>query len=292
MKKLTLYILSMLVVSAMMLSCSSDEPELPMNDCEKAVLTLCIDDAICVRSLGNTDSGSGGLTNLSSEPINFVLALYQVSEDEQGSPIYTLVDDYYQTCQNKNSVEFTPQVGLGVKYRIVAYAYFGTASDNLDLRTLGVSARINDDSADTYYASTEVIFKKENPTYSINLTRPFAKLRVVSTNKPQDEVIKQISVEYSGKRFSTFDALTGNFFGESSESVYLTTEIYPVEKEEFTIFSDYIPVNVSIEDVCDLQINEVKVTVVFESGNEQVRSFPNVPLLRNSLTTLKGNFFY
>lgn len=290
MKKLALYILSMVVVSAMMLGCSSDEPEI-LTDNETVVLTLHIEDGISVRSLGNADSASGGLTNLSSEPINFVLALYQVSEDEQGSPIYTLVDDYYQTCQNKNSVELTPQVGLGIKYRIVAYAYFGDASDNMDLRTVEVIAKINDDTTDAYYASTEIIFKNGNPTYSINLTRPFAKLRVVSTNKPQGEVIKHISVEYSGKRFSTFDALTGNFYDESYENGCSTTEIYPIDNEEFTVFSDYIPINISIEDVCDLQIDEVKVKVTFESGNIKEHIFPNVPLFRNSLTTLRGDFF-
>ncbi|MBQ5723494.1 MAG: hypothetical protein IIV64_04780, partial [Muribaculaceae bacterium] len=283
------YLIPALALGLVMTSCQSDEPFAPTEGGEKQVtFTLNVPGELGTRAGENYNSGVGGFSN------------------GQGTLYYTLVlDADGDTRVLKNATvsndgrtaTFTPTVVLGRDYTITAYASF---DDNIsinakaDIEAITVSKNFNDESKDAYFQTTTHNFANGD-LQPLTLTRPFGKLRLVATDYKAtgngNTAIKSVKVKYNNKVFTTFDAVCGEFSNPQSYEYTLdgtnySTSYYAPEVDGQTIFADYIPVN-------ETGVAPFEITIVYVDGDEEyTRKFnQDIPIRRNALTTLKGNFF-
>ena len=285
------YLFSALAMGLMLTSCQSDEPFAPGEGGEKQVtFTLNVPGELGTRAgaVGN-ESDKGGFSN------------------DQGTLSYTLVltangdSQVLKAAGVDKEVVFTPTVVLGREYTVTAYAHFGDALDSLT--AIEIKKGFNDESKDAYSWTGKINFAtdQDGTNQNITLTRPFGKLRLVATDYKADgngnTAIKSVKVKYNNKVFTTFDAVSGEFSNPQSYEYTLdgtnySTSYYAPEKDENdnvtgqTIFADYIPVN-------STGVAPFEITIVYVDGDEEyTRKFnQDIPIRRNALTTLKGNFF-
>ena len=288
-------ILTLLGVGLLLTSCQSDEPFAPVEGGEKQVtFTLNLPGELGTRA-GVTDNASdkGGFSN------------------GQGTLYYTLVLDANgdtrvfkdaTVSNNGRTATFTPTVVLGRDYTITAYASFDdntSINAKADIEAIEVSKNFNDESKDAYFQTTTHNFA-EGDLQPLTLTRPFGKLRLVATDYQAtgngNTAIKSVKVKYNNNVFTTFNAVSGEFSnGQSYEHTLdgsnYSTSYYAPEKDENgnvtgqTIFADYVPVN-------GTGVAPFTITVEYNSGETYTRSFSeDIPVKRNGLTTLRGNFF-
>lgn len=271
----------------MLASCSSDEPTAPSAQKVEASFSLNIAGEVATRA-GNSDSSLGGAQNLGAENLNYILALYEVGENDA-----LILSDFCQVSDRDGDGErFSPMVTLGKTYMMVALAHFGDKRNIADadkadyLKTMQIENIVNSEAEDFYVATKTARFTVDNLQHALTLKRPYAKLRIVATDWNQS-AIQGVTVDYSTNTlFSQFNALTNQFSIDSatktiSASQYNTSDAATAK----TIVVDYFPVN------ADTYLSDVKVTVKFENGSTFSRTFNNIPLQRNALTTLSGAFF-
>ena len=290
-------LLTLLGAGLLLTSCQSDEPFAPTEGGEKQVtFTLNVPGDLGTRAgdSGN-NSGVGGFTN------------------KQGNVSYTLVlsaEGHNQTYKKENvagnTVTFSPTVILGREYTVTAYAHFSATAQE-DLKNIAVTKDFNDESKDVYFFTTSerasdptIDFATEGTDHTFTLKRPFGKLRLVATDYQAtgngNTAIKSVKVKYNNNVFTTFNAVSGEFSnGQSYEHTLdgtnYSTSYYAPEKDENgnvtgqTIFADYVPVN-------STGVAPFTITVEYNSGETYTRSFSeDIPVKRNALTTLRGNFF-
>lgn len=271
----------------MLASCSSDEPTAPSAQKVEASFSLNIAGEVATRA-GNSDSSLGGAQNLGAENLNYILALYEVGENDA-----LILSDFCQVSDRDGDGErFSPMVTLGKTYMMVALAHFGDKRNIADadkadyLKTMQIENIANSEAEDFYVATKTARFTVDNLQHALTLKRPYAKLRIVATDWNQS-AIQGVTVDYSTNTlFSQFNALTNQFSSDSAtktitSSQYNTSDAATAK----TIVADYFPVN------ADTYLSDVKVTVKFENGSTFSRTFNNIPLQRNALTTLSGAFF-
>lgn len=271
----------------MLASCSSDEPTAPSAQKVEASFSLNIAGEVATRA-GNSDSSLGGAENLGAENLNYILALYEVGENDA-----LILSDFCQVSDRDGDGErFSPMVTLGKTYMMVALAHFGDKRNIADadkadyLKTMQIENIANSEAEDFYVATKTARFTVDNLQHALTLKRPYAKLRIVATDWNQS-AIQGVTVDYSTNTlFSQFNALTNQFSSDSAtktitSSQYNTSDATTAK----TIVADYFPVN------ADTYLSDVKVTVKFENGSTFSRTFNNIPLQRNALTTLSGAFF-
>ena len=292
-------LLTLLGAGLLLTSCQSDEPFAPGEGGEKQVTyTLNVPGELGTRA-GDSgkNSGVGGFTN------------------KQGNVSYTLVlsaEGHNQTYKKENvagnTVTFSPTVILGREYTVTAYAHFSATAQE-DLKNIAVTKDFNDESKDVYFFTTSerasdptIDFATEGTDHTFTLKRPFGKLRLVATDYQAtgngNTAIKSVKVKYNNNVFTTFNAVSGEFSnGQSYEHTLdgtnYSTSYYAPEKDENgdvigqTIFADYIPVQLRGDHAAPF-----KITVEYQDGGTYTREFPqDIPVRRNALTTLKGNFF-
>lgn len=175
-------------------------------------------------------------------------------------------------------------------------------SEKGDLKTIhssGVGAAVSPVSSemyDGYTCAKEVDLRVEPTTHSFTLKRPFAKLRVVATDKA-DELIMKPDWDKSLLKIlpdcnipNRFNALTGTATSDSNVgggywcSYYVTSGTYENETgDEHTIGVFYLPVSTSSYNLTfDMGIT------TGETATYNKLSVENVPLVANKLTTIKG----
>lgn len=274
----------------MLASCSSDEPTAPSAQKVEASFSLNIAGEVATRA-GNSDSSLGGAQNLGAENLNYILALYEVGENDA-----LILSDFCQVSDRDGDGErFSPMVTLGKTYMMVALAHFGDKRNIADadkahyLKRMQIENIVNSEAEDFYVATKTARFTVDNLQHALTLKRPYAKLRIVATDWNQS-AIQGVTIDYSANTlFSQFNALTNQFSSDSSDSATktITSSQYNTSDAATakTIVADYFPVN------ADTYLSDVKVTVKFENGSTFSRTFNNIPLQRNALTTLSGAFF-
>ena len=273
----------------MLASCSSDEPTAPSAQTVEASFSLNIAGEVATRA-GNGDSSLGGADaeNLGAENLNYILALYEVAEKDA-----LILSDFCQVSDRDGDGErFSPMVTLGKTYTMVALAHFGdrltlTDAQKTDyLKAMPVAGVFNDEAEDFYVATKTARFTADNLQHALTLKRPYAKLRIVATDYPDAATISSVSIDYgTNTLFNRFDALTQQF-SDATISQPLTASQYNTSDADTakTIVADYFPVN------ADTYLSTFKVTVTL-NGKSFSRTFNDIPLQRNALTTLSGAFF-
>lgn len=149
---------------------------------------------------------------------------------------------------------------------------------------------------DGYTCAKEVDLRVEPTTHSFTLKRPFAKLRVVATDKANELIMNPdwdkslLKILPDCKIPNRFNALTGTATSDSNVgggywcSYYVTSGTYDNENgDDHTIGVFYLPVSTSSYNLTfDMGIT------TGETATYNKLSVENVPLVANKLTTIKG----
>ena len=278
-------ILTLLGAGLLLTSCQSDEPFAPVEGGEKQVtFTLNLPGEMGTRANEGYNSGKGGITNLNQQ-INYTLVL-EANGDKR---VFTNVD---ATNVTPTTATFSPTVVLGRNYKVTAYATFD--AEPVDVTEIAVSKSFNDESKDTYFKTVTHDFST-GELATLDLRRPFGKLRLVATDYKASGTalnteIESVKVTYHDQQTATFNAVEGLFSYNGVNGDIEATKpfegYYSSTADETTLFADYIPAN-SQDNMVDFTV-EVKYA---GSAETYYRRFNDIPVRRNSLTTLKGNFF-
>ena len=279
-------IYALLCGTLMLASCSHDEPAAPDATIVEASFSVDVSDVIPTRGSDALNSALGGAKNL-----NYILALYEVADNNT-----LILSDFCQISDTDGDGErFSPMVSLGKTYTMVALAHFGdrltlTDAQKADyLKAMPVAGVFNDEAEDFYVATKTARFTADNLHHALTLKRPYAKLRIVATDYPAAATISSVSIDYgTNTLFNRFNALTQQF-SDATVSQILTAEQYSdaVAATAKTIVADYFPVNANV----DTYLQAVTVTVTLNDNSRFSRTFSDIPLRRNALTTLSGAFF-
>lgn len=274
----------------MLASCSSDEPTAPGAQTVEASFSLNIAGEVATRA-GNGNSSLGGADNLGAEKLNYILALYEVADNNT-----LILSDFCQVSDRDGDGErFSPMVTLGKTYMMVALAHFGDKRNIADadkanyLKAMPIENIINSEAEDFYVATKTARFTVDNLQHALTLKRPYAKLRIVATDWNQS-AIESVEVNYADNTlFSQFNVLTNQFsIGSATKTIsasqYNTSDVATAK----TIVADYFPVNTVSPTT---YLSAFTVTVTLEGGSSFSRTFNDIPLQRNALTTLSGTFF-
>ena len=274
----------------MLASCSNDEPTAPGAQTVEASFSLNIAGEVATRA-GNGNSSLGGAQNLGAKNLNYILALYEVADNNK-----LILSDFCQVSDRDGDGErFSPMVTLGKTYMMVALAHFGDKRNIADavkadyLKAMPIENIINSEAEDFYVATKTARFTADNLQHALTLKRPYAKLRIVATDWNQS-AIESVEVNYADNTlFSQFNVLT-NQFSIDSEIKKITASQYNTSDAATakTIVADYFPVNTVSPTT---YLSAFTVTVTLRGGSSFSRTFNDIPLHRNALTTLSGTFF-
>ena len=281
-------------------SCQNDFEGTKIGGDEVAVtLNVAVpDDA--TRAAGE-DSALSGLQNIDLQndyDIRYILEVYDKDGELAKGPIVK--------CENDSaSTSFDLRLVPGRDYRFVVWADFVLQGSEEDLHyytegglqniSLLGDQKANDESRDAYTCVRLVEGFESGAPIEIELKRPFAKLRVVTTDmKELYSDLTSVTVAYTTPLYTTFNALTEEKGG--LESVANTTKVVDltnldyvyVEQEykdagKMTLFADYffgaeddaIHFTLDATDATGMDIPEVYFNT-------------NIPVQRNYLTTVMG----
>ena len=152
------------------------------------------------------------------------------------------------------------------------------------------------------YSCTKTIAlsNEEGSIYNdFTLTRPFAKVRVIATDDVARICNHSLTVANIGQNSginTTFNALTGQYSGAGSGNGYWETQPHSIgkynnESNERTVGIFYLPVSQTANAETSHNL-DFHFAIYDTSGNlrDNIKlNVPNVPLVGNHLTTIKGN---
>ena len=314
MKKL--FALAALVLGVV--SCQQDQLWFNADANGEAAFTLNVALPEAVTRAAGSDSALGGVVNIdmSKYDIRYILEVY--NNDESNATLRgTLAKERmvnYET--DATSTSFSLRLIPGRDYRFVVWADFveqdhNNAQDHSADRLYDTSAGLTqvalatdswtaiDESRDAYTNYFDVDDFSSTSTVNFELTRPFAKLRVVTNDIKElygDLMPKTAVVNYYNTKFYTsFNAFEQAVAGATTTAPELTINLaedtYTNEANpkadasngEMTLFADYF---FGAED------NRVMFTLdVTDNTNQAIPTVTfntNIPVERNYLTTIYG----
>ncbi len=273
-------IFSFLAAGLLLASCSNDDFSGVQGQEEEVAFSFALPETVNSRAIGGSNSANGGVTNCEKAAVTFTVQISYGS-----NVVFT-----QSKVVNATSVVFRPTLVVGENYNVVAYAQL---DGEVDLTAaITENGGINDESQDAYYLSEVMVAE---PKMTGTLTRHTGKLRLIANDfqtamdQLQKEVV-DVKVVYNQAQPTSFDAAAGTWAAaEGSNKVFnaamaeYTNEIGGDAK---TLFVDYIPADATGHVV------NFEVVVTFNDGTTFAREIKmDVPIKRNWLTTLKGDFF-
>ena len=299
----------LLALGIILSACQVSEQTTGLTESGDAVVTVALSSpaaAIATRNLSSgANSAYGGLSNVSltDYDLRYQLAVYSTDNELVVSP--TTV-----TASDGGSASFELVLAPDCSYTFVAWADFVTAGTTEDLHYSTAdftniytidseTAQLNDESRDAYYVS-QTVEVTTSLSLSLTLTRPFAKLRLVTTDYDDDGITipDAVSVSYYGcTRFSSLNAVTGEVSGETlSDSGNTTYTGSLASDKEYsagldaedgyrTIAVDYLLAGGSQSTV---HLNVMTSANGSEICTTDVSA--DVPIQRNCLSTVKTGF--
>lgn len=191
------------------------------------------------------------------------------------------------------SVNFNVRLVPNRKYTFVAWADQGDYFDTRDLEKVTFKANTwnaMSEVRDAYTATKTVEAATSIPAITLELTRPFAKVRVVTTDiKAVTNLglaLKDGSVTYSTALPNSFNVVAGkvNDATEVKEhAINYQTDVYDDNAGEKTLFTDYVLIPEDGVVNFTLTVNDMAKEITTVTFNT------DIPVERNKLTTIKGN---
>ena len=277
------YLFPALALGLLMTSCQSDEPFAPGEGGEKQVtFTLNVPGELGTRAAaGANQSDKGGATNQGADQIKYTLVL-QANNDTQ-------ILNHNQATVSGTTATFKPTVVLGREYTITAYASLKDAWNGEN--PIAITNSFNDESKDAYFKTLKHNFANGD-LQPLTLTRPFGKLRLVAEDyDPAKTKVESVTITYANPQEGTFNATT-EAFTIATENVEGTTKPFGYYEAAdvtgaHTVFAEYLPAPKEGEYPVTFTV-----LVKYDGSTETYsRTFNDIPVRRNALTTLSGNFF-
>lgn len=248
------------------------------------------------RAVSNANSGIGAIGNLNLDTewdIRYILEVY----DSNGTLAKKrMINREGASTETTFSLRLIP----GRQYRFVVWADFIPEgqdpkldyhynTNDLHCILLNHAQLLNDESRDAYTGYVDVDNFKSSSSISLTLKRPFAKLRVVTTDMAHlyTQLVSS-TVEYTSKIYTQFNAYESKKIEKSAISGIKKTVVYSEydysETGDKTLFADYFfgSENDVVQFTLDVKDN-TNYTI------PQVVFNTSIPVNRNHLTTVKGN---
>ena len=288
------YLFSALAMGLVLTSCQSDEPFAPGAGEEvQASFTISVPDAMGTRAAGHS-SAEGGYSNGAGQ-LNYTVVLL----NDANKVMYSAT-----SAGNGTSATFNPTVVQGYTYKILAYATFDNAvvaptvgqtiADTDAINNIATLKGINDESEDAYFCNDTIKGKAE---MAAMLKRPFGKLRLVATDydklKALGTDVASVKVTYGttvvmeekfdayNQEFEVNEVNGGGNVWSADKATYAEAAA-----KELTVFVDYLPAG-NGETMYPFEI-----VTTYTNGETYTRTFAqDIPVKRNYLTTLRGDFF-
>ena len=268
---------------------------LGMASCQKDVDSLNVNvdgkqETVVTVTLPEVTRAASDLSGWENEqgPLNVIFQVY----DEKGKT----TSEMRQTgtiAYGQNTINFNVRLVPNRQYTYVAWADQGNYFDTTDLEKVTFKANTwnaMSEVRDAYTATKTIPAATSIPAVSLELTRPFAKVRVVTTDIKAITnlglALKDGSVTYSTALPNSFNVVTGkvNDATEVKEhAINYQTDDYTDNANEKTLFTDYvlIPEDGVVNFSLTVNDNEKEITTVTFNTD--------IPVERNKLTTIKGN---
>ena len=206
-----------------------------------------------------------------------------------------------QFSDNGKEASFNVRLIANRKYTFVVWADLvkeDNTTEDLHYNTANGLANITlndtwvamDETRDAFTCSEELEFTR-NANIRLELKRPFAKMRVITTDMLElmGVMPETVEVEYTTTHFDTYNALTKTPSGELRKEhvqTAIATYDYKAGDAEKTLFTDYFFAT-ETQKVVNFNMN------VYDQNNElidETKSFNTpIPAKRNYVTTIKGN---
>lgn len=259
----------------------------------------------------NSNSALGGVTNVNTEEydLRYQLAVYRIDNGdyvEAISPQMKIVDGYEPVTY---SLRLTPNRN----YQVVVWADFvreGETEDlhyntsdfrNIHVPELPDKYVLNDESKDAYFTTVNVPVENDAVSEDLVLKRPFAKVRVVTTdwNYGNLEMPDNFKVTYYGcKRFVNLDPVLGvssyDELGDAGLSGFTATidkaekdyaQGYDASEGNRTVIVDYLMTDLEEQTPIHMTIEALDGETLIASHDLST----DIPIQRNWLTTIIGN---
>lgn len=238
-----------------------------------------------------SENGAFGNVDFAQYDIEYFFQVFDATNDDNWKAMQTKV------CDDKE-VSFPVRLIAGRDYRFVVWAHLVDAAGNAHytvgetLKDITLNENSNwvamDDTRDAYTGVKTATFTGASDI-AIELTRPFAKLRVVTTDMEELLGVKPVSavVDYSSdtKFYTSFDALAQTPAGKDLEKDHTyAIKSYGETGAKKTLFADYF----FAKDGDAVKFN---IVVTMSDGKAPIEhSFTTeIPVNRNTLTTIEGN---
>ncbi|MBQ5898458.1 MAG: FimB/Mfa2 family fimbrial subunit, partial [Alistipes sp.] len=281
---------ALLAVVLAVVSCQKDVDNLDVNmGGDVATISVVLPaDAITRAAANETDSAWSGLQNVKDETLRVIFQVY----DENGE-----TNENLRQVKTLNEGELTANFNVRLvpdrQYTFVAWAdqgeeYFDV-TDLKDVKLLSWEAmdECRDAFTDTH---TEKKFNSAS-NITLKLTRPFAKLRVITTDMEQlghlNIAPAEAEVAYTVELPNAFNAFAGEACATTAPKSFTTFDIAEYNQDAAntkTLFTDYILVPAN---------NVVKFSLkTMQDGGREIKTNnfnTDIPVECNNLTTIMGN---
>lgn len=313
MKKL---IFSLLFIVAMLASCVEDKTavEVPAGDQVGVTIGVAAPELSTRAAVGGLNSGLGAIDNFGEAEwarydVRYILEVYDASEGYENfdTPVCQRM---VQTFDSYQGTSFDLRLIPNRTYKFVVWADFVEEGSLADLnyntanlknitRTERAASVAMDESMDAYFIQQDILIT-EKSSHSLTLTRPFGKVRVITTDINHinyGTTASKVDVKfYNHPVFASLNAITGNAETAQETVTYSYTiakdapyaEGYDADPNSQTLFADYIFAKPQVAG--DQEIN-FEMSVWGQDGRLIRRRDFNtqIPLGRNKLTTLIGD---
>ena len=271
-------------------SCQTEPEGLNVNVGGEQDVTISV--SLPETTRANSEEGAFvNVVNSEEYTIRYILQVYYNDTESEADPQVAYSDE--------TSVNFDVRLVPGRDYKFVVWADVVKEADKADwhyntadLKNITLNGDWNamDETRDAF-TGVELV-QKYNGTKSIEvlLTRPFAKLRVMTDDM---QVLEDLGlsadlavVEYATDHYSSFNALTGVPFNKNIEKKKHEISDIKAYDEYGTLFVDYFFATKAQETV-------KFVLAVYDADEAEplkVNNFStDIPVQRNYLTTISGN---
>ena len=273
-------------------SCQTEPEGLNVNvggEVDTTITVTLPEDAI-TRAQGGTNSAESGLANATGETVRVIFQVF----DENGNTNNNLRQVKTISTDTEKSVNFEVRLVPGRQYTFVAWADQGDEAQyfiTTDLKNVQLASwDAMDEARDAFTATHTESNYSATSSITLKLTRPFAKLRVITTDMEQLGYLgitpAKAEVAYSVDLPNAFNAYAGEI-GTTSETKTFTYNIADYTGDAantMTLFSDYVlvPADGIVKFTMDTK----------ETSGRSIKSnafTTDIPVQRNYLTTISGN---
>ena len=297
-------IFALLAVVLGMVSCQTEPEGLDVNVGGEQDVTVCV--SLPETTRANSALGAFDNVDLSGDAtIRYILQIF----DQNDRPS----DAEYVKYSDEKSVVFPVRLVPGRDYRFVVWADYVDSEDagdkhyntrntegKIDLTNITLKGEWKpmDETRDAF-TGVETLTYSGSADINVNLTRPFAKLRVVTTDVQSLRHLgitpKQVNVTYTVPVYNSFNALSGAVNNTTNEEQTFTFNLSGDNAKNYediettdnlTLFADYLFGTENNVIKFSLKVADQNNTPI----NKELFSFnTDIPVKRNHLTTIKGN---